>query len=333
MEEEKGRVCVTGATGYVASWLIMTLLRRGYSVHATVRSDPEKKRDMSFLTSLPEASKKLKIFHSDLNDPNTFEAPIKGCVGVFHVATPTPAHFENEPDEVVIKKTIDGTIGILKLCLESKTVKRVVYTSSTAAIDFSEKSGDVMVMDESFWSDVDYIKKLKSFASSYWVSKTLTEKTALEFSERNGLDLVTVIPSYVVGPFICPNLPASLEVALSMILGKPEFYNMLLNVNMVHVDDLVRAHIFLLENPNTKGRYICSSDIISIADLANFLSAKYPEFTIPTIESLQDLIDGSHRKAPILSSKKLKDSGFQFKYGIDEIFDGAIQCCKEKGYL
>ncbi|WCJ22858.1 NAD(P)-binding Rossmann-fold superfamily protein [Euphorbia peplus] len=330
MEEGKGIVCVTGATGYVASWLIMSLLHRGYSVHATIRPDPEKKRDMSFLTSLPRASTNLKIFHSDLNNPSTFEAPIQGCIGVFLVASPVPTHFQNQDDQVVIKRTIDGTLEILKLCLNSSTVKRVVYTSSTSAIDFNEKSEDVEMMDESFWSDVEYIEKLKSFASAYWVSKTLTEKKVLEFSEESGLDVVTVIPSYVVGPFVCPNLPASVEVVLSMILGKPEYYYLLLKVNIVHVDDLVRAHIFLLENHDSKGRFICSSDIISIQDLAVFLSSKYPEFTVPTIESLQGI---KGRISPVLSSKKLKDSGFQYKHGIDETFDEAIQCCKEKGYL
>jgi hypothetical protein len=42
MEGEKGRVCVTGGTGFVASWLIMKLLEQGYSVNTTVRPHPGK---------------------------------------------------------------------------------------------------------------------------------------------------------------------------------------------------------------------------------------------------------------------------------------------------
>ncbi|XP_050213366.1 vestitone reductase-like [Mercurialis annua] len=330
-EEDKGIVCVTGGTGYVASWLIMRLLHHGYSVHTTVRPDPEKKRDLTFLTSLPGASEKLKIFHADLNDPNSFDAAIKGSTGVFHVATPTPSHFDtDEPEEAVINKTIDGTIGILKVCLKySNTVKRVVYTSSTAAVDFNDKK-NMEIMDESFWSDVGYIKALNSFASSYWISKTLAEKKAIEFAEENGLDLVTVIPSFVVGPFICPNLPDSIEAALAMVFGKSELYNLLLNTSMVHVDDLASAHIFLLQNGSAKGRHICSSDRITIEEMSAFLSTKYPEFPVPTVESLKG-IEGF--KGPALSSKKLIDSGFKFKYGVDEMFDGAIQSCRENGYI
>lgn len=77
-----------------------------------------------------------------------------------------PTHFDSgESEEVVISKAIDGTLGILRVCLNSKTVKRVVYTSSASAVDFNNKTAQVM--DESFWSDVDYIKALNSFASSY----------------------------------------------------------------------------------------------------------------------------------------------------------------------
>uniref|UniRef100_A0A2C9VVQ4 NAD-dependent epimerase/dehydratase domain-containing protein n=1 Tax=Manihot esculenta TaxID=3983 RepID=A0A2C9VVQ4_MANES len=166
--------------------------------------------------------------------------------------------------------------------------------------------------------------------NSYWVSKLLAEKRALEFAEEHGLDLVTVIPSFVVGPFICPNLPGSLEAALAMVLGKPDLYNLLVNTNMVHVDDLVRAHIFLLEYPNAQGRYMCSSDVITIEEMSEFLSTNYPELSIPTVESLKEV---KGRKCPVLSSKKLTDSGFEFRYGVKEMFDGAIQCCKEKGYL
>ncbi|XP_021668557.2 vestitone reductase isoform X2 [Hevea brasiliensis] len=318
MEADKGKVCVTGGTGFVASWLIMRLLQHGYSAHTTVRPGPEHKRDVSFLTSLPGASKKLQIFQADLSIPESFESAIKGCIGVFHVAT--PVDFENkEPEEVIVKRTIDGTLGILKACLNSKTVKRVVYTSSASTIVFSDKVVDTM--DEGFWSNVDYIKSINYFTfGPYMISKTSTEKIALEFAEEHGLDLVTVIPSFIVGPFICPKFPGSVHTSMAMILGEREQYGLLLNLSMVHTDDVARAHIFLFEYPEARGRYICSSHTITIEELSKFLSAK----SLKGIEGY---------KTPGVSPKKLLDSGFEFKYGLDEMFDEAIQCCKEKGYL
>jgi len=53
---------------------------------------------------------------------------------------------------------------------------------------------------------------------------------------------------------------------------------------MVHIDDVARAHIFLLEYPDAKGRYICSSAKLTIQEMAEFLSAKHPEYPIPNVE-------------------------------------------------
>ncbi|XVF79881.1 hypothetical protein PTKIN_Ptkin15bG0026100 [Pterospermum kingtungense] len=328
MEADKGTVCVTGGTGFIGSWLIKRLLEDGYSVNTTVRPDPENKRDLSFLTSLPGASEKLKIFGADLSDPDCFDAAIEGCKGVFHVAT--PVDFENkEPEEVIIERSINGGLGILKACLKSKTVKRVVYTSSASTVVCNGK--DVEMMDESFWTDVDFVRQnLGPNWHSYMISKTLTERAVLEFAEEHGLDLVTVIPTCVNGPFICPKFASSVRTLLALVLGNEQEYSALLNVSMVHVDDVARAHIFLLEYPDAKGRYNCSSDTLSILKLAEILSVKYPEFPIPTAKSLAEI---KGFKSPGLSSKKLLDAGFQYKYGVEEMFDDAIQCCKERGYL
>ncbi|KAG7992793.1 hypothetical protein I3843_02G145700 [Carya illinoinensis] len=335
MEGEKGTVCVTGGTGYIGSWLIMRLLERGYTVRTTIRSDPGgpgHMKDIGFLTGLPGASEKLRIFNADLSIPESFSAAIEGCIGVFHVAT--PVDFEDkEPEEIVTKRSIDGALGILNACLNSQTVKRVVYTSSAAAILYNGQDVDDEA-DESVWSDVDFIKALKTHGGSYAVSKTLTERTVLEFGEKHGLelDVITIIPSLVIGPFICPKLPGSVSVALAMILGNEDAYSFLARCapSMVHVDDLVRAHIFLLEYPNAKGRYICSSDGMTIEQISEFLAVSYPEFQIPTPDSMKKY-RGS--KTQGLSSKKLLDSGFKYKYGFKEMFDGAIQCCRENGYF
>ncbi|KAJ1407213.1 hypothetical protein SESBI_24536 [Sesbania bispinosa] len=125
MAEGKGRVCITGGTGFLGSWIIKKLLEDGYSVNTTIRSDPECKRDVSFLTNLPGASQKLKFFNADLSNPESFNEAIEGCIGIFHTASPMD-HEEKESEEIVTKRTIDGALGILKACLNSKTVKRVV---------------------------------------------------------------------------------------------------------------------------------------------------------------------------------------------------------------
>ncbi|KAK9910763.1 hypothetical protein M0R45_034721 [Rubus argutus] len=326
MDEEKGAVCVTGGAGFIGSWLVMRLLQHGYTVRTTVRPDPECKRDISYLTSLPGASEKLHIFNADLDQPESFDAAIEGCIGVFHVAHPNPTKELDE--EIVTRKSVQGTLGILKACLNSKTVKRVVYTSSASTVSHSGNNKDIV--DESTWSDIEHHRSLKLFGTSYVAAKTKTEQAALEFAEKNGLEIVTLIPPLVTGGFLCKTLPSSIQLFLCMILGNEHHYEHLMHKSLVHVDDLVSAHIFLFENPNAKGRYICSSTQISLVEMSRFLSAKYPEFQIPTADSLKG-IEGY--KTCQFSSEKLLNSGFEFKHGLDDMFDGAVQSCREKGFL
>ncbi|XP_038682489.1 vestitone reductase-like isoform X2 [Tripterygium wilfordii] len=303
MEGSRGKVCVTGGTGYIGSWLVMKLLEHGYSVNTTMRPDP------------------------DLNNPGSFDAAIEGCIGVFHTAAFVDLT-NSKPEEEVTRTAVKGVLGILKACSKSKTVKRIIHVSSQAAVVFNGKEADIM--DESFWTDIDYVKDVLKFDESYYVSKTLAEKAAIDFAEEHGLDLVTVNPPFVSGPFICPQLPDSVQNTLAILFGKEDMYPGLCNTSMVHIDDVVRALIFLFENPDAKGRYNCSSVLITLQEMAEHFTAKYPEFKIPAIESLKEV---KGLTVPGLSSRKLLDSGFKFKYGLEEIYVGAIQCCKEKGYL
>ncbi|CAJ2671084.1 unnamed protein product [Trifolium pratense] len=326
MAEGKGRVCVTGGTGFLGSWIIKSLLENGYSVNTTIRADPERKRDVSFLTNLSGASERLHFFNADLSDPDSFTAAVEGCVGIFHTASPIDFAV-SEPEEIVTKRTVDGALGILKACVNSKTVKRFIYTSSGSAVSFNGKDKDVL--DESDWSDVDLLRSVKPFGWNYAVSKTLAEKAVLEFGEQNGIDVVTLILPFIVGGFVCPKLPDSVEKALVLVLGKKEQIG-ITRFHMVHVDDVARAHIYLLENSVPGGRYNCSPFIVSIEEMSQLLSAKYPEYQILTVDELKEIKGAG---LPDLNTKKLVDAGFEFKYSVDDMFDDAIQCCKEKGYL
>ncbi|XP_023759784.1 vestitone reductase isoform X1 [Lactuca sativa] len=326
---EKGCVCVTGGTGYLASWMIKRLIEEGYLVNTTVRSNSGSMKDVSYLKALPGASKRLKIFESDLSKPETFEAPIRGCIGVFHVAHPID-FVGKEPEEVITERAIKGSLGILQACIDSKTVKKLVYTSSACAVVLNGKNTND-VLDEDCWSDFEYIRTChKEFGASYFISKTMTEKATLEFAEKKEFDVVTVIPTYIHGPFVGPHCPNSVRVSMAMIFGETDNYKLLRKTAFVHVDDLARAHIHLFECPNAKGRYICSKIEVTIEELYKLLSTKYPKYNISNIEFL---IDAQKMEFPSVSSKKLLGTGFEFKYGLEEMFDDAIECCKQKNIL
>ncbi|GER46443.1 NAD(P)-binding Rossmann-fold superfamily protein [Striga asiatica] len=328
---KRGRVCVTGGTGFLGSWMVKTLLQRGYHVNTTARLHPEGKRDITYLTSLPGASDRLRIFSADLDRPEAFAAAIDGCAGVFHVATPLDFE-EKEPEEVKIRRVTSGTRAILQACVDAGTVRRVVYTSTigTAVFNGGVFSGDGGPVDEGSWSDLEFLRAVKPFGAAYMATKTVTEKLALEFGEKNGLDVVTVLPSWIHGPFICPRCPDSVQISMALILGDEKYYERLVNTWLVHVDDVVRAHIHLFEYPNAKGRYICSATNTNIHQLHQFLAVTYPQLKLPTAESLKHFKPFAFRA---ISSNKLLETGFEYEKGLKEMYDGAITSCKEIGLL
>lgn len=321
-KEMKGPVVVTGASGYVGTWLVMRLMEEGYTVRATVR-DPSNQKKTQPLLDLPGASQRLTLWKADLGEEGSFDEAIEGCTGVFHVAT--PMDFESkDPENEVIKPTVDGVLSIMKSCKKAGTVKRVIFTSSAGTVNVQEQLQPVY--DESSWSDIEFCRRVKMTGWMYFVSKSLAEKAAWEFARENGIHFISIIPTLVVGPFISSSMPPSMITALSLITGNEAHYSIIKQVQLVHLDDLCIAHIFLFEHPEANGRYICSSDDTTIYELARMMKERYPQYDIP--QEFKGIDEGIGRVC--FSSKKLLDLGFKFRYSMEGMFDEAIQTCREK---
>lgn len=130
-------VRVTGASGYIATWLTKLLLERGYTVRATVRNlNDEKKTE--HLLALDGAKERLHLFEADLLKEGSFDSAIDGCEGVFHTAS--PCHVDcKDPQAELIDPAVKGTINVLNSCAKSSTLKRVVLTSSAAAMLYNRR--------------------------------------------------------------------------------------------------------------------------------------------------------------------------------------------------
>ncbi|CAL5383280.1 unnamed protein product [Camellia sinensis] len=318
MAEEKGTVCVTGAGGYVASWLVKLLLSNGYSIHGTVR-DPHDEKN-SHLKKLEKASEKLKLFKVELLDYNSLSAAITGCVGVFHVASPIPPGSLPDPEVQLIEPAVKGTLNVLKACSEAN-VKRVVVVSSGAAVSLNPEWPKGQVKDETCWSDAEYCRRTNNW---YCLSKTKAESEAFEYAKRSGLDVVRVCPTHVLGPMLQSTTNASSLVLIKLSKeGYDEFEN---NLRMiVDVRDVAEALLLAYEKPEAEGRYICTAYMIKSQDLVEILRKNYPNYNYP-----KKFTEGKEEEK--LSSEKLQKLGWSYR-PIEETLVDSIESCRQAGLL
>ncbi|CAH9097487.1 unnamed protein product [Cuscuta europaea] len=316
-------VCVTGGSGFIASWLIKHLLRLQYSVNATVRypNDPKK---VSHLLSLEGAKERLKLFKADLLEEGSFDAAIDGCEGVFHCASPFFLHHTPDPQADLIDPAVKGTLNVLGSVARKPSVKRVILTSSEAAIAFNRnpRTADT-VIDETWWSDPDYCRANKMW---YVLSKTLAEKAAWEFVKERGIDLVSINPPCVIGPMLQPSLNTSSANVLSLIDGAETYPNVA--YGWVHVKDVVDAHILAFEKPEANGRYYVAERCANPLDLIAILGELYPNLKFP-----QRCADGNPLvPAYKVNNKRAKELGVVLT-PLKQALKESVESLKEKGFL
>lgn len=311
-------LCVTGAGGFLASWVVKILLSKGYAVHGTVRDPSDAK--YAHLKKLDKASEKLRLFKADLLDYDSLRLAIEGCCGVLHVACPVPSSSVSNPEVELLAPAVKGTLNVLKACSEAK-VKRVVYVSSVAAMMMNPSWPKGQAMDELSWSDKEYCRRTENW---YCLSKTEAESEALEYAKINGLDVISVCPSLIFGPVLQSTLNASTTALLNLMKGGQESVPNRLR-NLVDVRDVAAAVILACEKSEAEGRYTCTSHCIKTRDLVEKLKSLYPKYNYP--HSFTETEEGI-----TLSSEKLQGLGWTYK-PLEETLVDSVESYRASGLL
>ncbi|HEY5371989.1 MAG TPA: NAD-dependent epimerase/dehydratase family protein [Hanamia sp.] len=275
-------VLVTGANGYVASWLVKRLLEEGITVHAAVRNPGDEKKIEHLKKAAANAKGTIHFFKADLLTPGSYKEAMQGCELVFHTASPFTLDVK-DPQKELIEPAVKGTENVLNTAKEVPAVKRIVVTSSCAAI-YSDAIDSVNApggqLTEAVWNTT---ASLDHHPYSY--SKTLAEKKAWEIAEsQSQWDLVTINPSLVLGPALNAQNTTSESMNILKMLGgcKMKMGAPKMGMGVVDVRDVAEAHFRAGYTPQAHGRYITSGHNTDMLEMGTVLLPKYGDkFPLP----------------------------------------------------
>ncbi|KAM6572867.1 hypothetical protein CsatA_016947 [Cannabis sativa] len=324
MSSGEGKVvCVTGASGFIASWLVKLLLQHGYTVKASIRN-PNDLKKTKHLVELDGAKERLHLFKADLMEEASFDSAINGCHGVFHVASPV-FQLSNDPQAEIIEPAVKGTLNVLRSCVKAPSVKKVIITSSMAAVLINGKPlNPNVVVDETWFSDPVLCENMKIW---YAASKARAEKAGWEFAKENGIELITIHPGVTLGPLLQPIMNDSVSLIMNLTNGAQTFPNRVYSYHDVR--DVAKAHIQAFESGSASGRYLLSGYIAHISDLLKILQQLYPSLTIPQrCENDEPLMEEYQ-----VSDLRAKSLGISQSIPLEMSLRDTVESLKEKGLL
>lgn len=273
-------VLVTGATGYVAGWLVKKLLDEGLTVHAAVRN-PNAREKLEHLDRVAESSPgTLRYFKADLLDDGSYAEAMEGCELVFHTASPFTLDIK-DPQKELVDPALLGTRNVLEQANRTTSVKRVVVTSSCAAI--YGDNADLEATPNGIFTEAVWNTSSSLDHQAYSYSKTVAEKEAWRIQgEQNRWDLVTINPSLVIGPGLNPNATSeSFNIIRQIGDGTMKTGIPQMGMGAVDVRDLAEAHFRAGFSPEAQGRYIISAHNTDFTEMTSVLRDKFGSYPLP----------------------------------------------------
>ena len=281
MDIDKSKpVLVTGANGYIASWVVKYLLEQGVNVHATVRNPDDQKKVGHLLAMAEACDAELKLFKADLLNAGDFDAAMQGCELVMHTASPFVIMGIKDPQRELVDPAVQGTRNVLEAVNRCESVKRVVLTSSVVgiygdAVDMQQTASGVFT--EEHWNTTSSVNH-----QPYNYSKVAAEKVAWDIAKaQSRWDLLTINPGLVLGPSLTTaSASGSFDTMKQFFNGSLKMGAPALEFGLVDVRDVALAHIQAGFTPQASGRHICVSESMTMLGMGKVLRQhfgdKYP---------------------------------------------------------
>jgi dihydroflavonol-4-reductase len=270
------KVCITGASGYLASHVIIKLLNDNYYVKALTRNKQYFLLNYyNYLIPYTNCIYNLEIieYNYELCDNNYLITILNECNFLIHCASPVILEeFTDEDDNLnkIINPAIKYTENILLSSLFTN-IKKVIFISSTCTIYDGTKSS----YSNEYFADSSKIK------DPYSISKINSEKIAWKiYNENKKWELIVLNPGRIIGPVIYNKIPESYcsiieAINLSKIYNNEQIKNYY--SSYCDVRDVTNIILYAIDNLTTK-RYIISFEIKELKDYCNIIIDKNINF-------------------------------------------------------
>jgi len=263
------KILVTGASGFIGAHTIIELLNAGYEVRGTIRNLDKSASLRTIIEKHTNHSGRLELVAATLTDSSCWQGAVSDCDGIMHIASPVPIQQPKDPEDLIVPAR-NGVLNVLAAA-KSAGIKRIVLTSSVAAVSANPEAGTIIQTAE-HWSDPDH-----PTINAYGLSKTLAEKAAWEFVANTDIELITVNPAMVLGPTLEPDYGSSLEALVLLMRGRYPFLPKI-SMGIVDVRDVAGLHRLAFEKAQPGTRLLCSNGHRTLLAISRLLAERYPAF-------------------------------------------------------
>ena len=240
-------VLVTGASGFVGSWLVRRLLERGEDVRVLQRPST------ALEAAGPRGGGPLVVCPGDITDPASLVGAVQDVDTVFHLAGVVGYSRAMRP--LMERVNVEGTRNVVEAVAKSPRRPRLVYMSSVVAVG---ASFDGTPMNEDSTYNVGHLNL------GYFETKRQAEEVVREACRKGRIEAIILNPSTIYGAGDAKK--GSRKTQLKVARGELPFYTSG-GVSVVSVHDVVDTVLRARERGRSGERYILSGENISIREL------------------------------------------------------------------